>query len=171
MAALSVAALAAFGSLVTASPFDNHLENALLPRQMNPDSTCQVFGLAFQNGGAFFLSNTSTQTFTAIYQFQGCNNDTANVILVNSDNGDQYDCADIPTVPDNTTYQSVCPVQHRQLVTGNYTLVTIGNNGNGNPFAVQRDFVLNVGQQQTSTVTSVVPRTVTSQPTVTVTGK
>ncbi|RMY61897.1 hypothetical protein D0865_00739 [Hortaea werneckii] len=152
-----------------ASPASGQELSDIVRRQNNADSTCQVFGLDFQDGGSYFLNSNSSQNFMASYQFRGCNNATADVTLVNMNNGDQYFCSSVPTVPENTTQVSTCPVQHSQLTTANYSIITLGNNGNGNPFAVQRDFVLDVGRQETSTVTISTPSTVTSNPINTVT--
>ncbi|KAI7205274.1 hypothetical protein KC324_g384 [Hortaea werneckii] len=147
-----------------ASPAPGQEWSEIVRRQHYADSTCQVFGLDFQDGGSYFLNSNFSQNFMASYQFRGCNNATADVMLVNMNNGDQYFCSSVPTVPDNTTQVSTCPVQHSQLSTANYSIITLGNNGNGNPFAVQRDFVLNVGRQETVTVTISTPSTVTSNP-------
>ncbi|RMY84636.1 hypothetical protein D0861_06860 [Hortaea werneckii] len=167
----AVLALAATGVLgrALASPALGPELSEIVRRQNNADSTCQVFGLDFQAGGSYFLNSNSSQNFMASYQFRGCNDATADVMLVNMDNGNQYFCSSVPTVPDNTTQVSTCPVQHSQLTTANYSIITLGNNGKGNPFAVQRDFVLEVGRQETSTVTISMPSTVTSNPINTVT--
>ncbi|RMZ02134.1 hypothetical protein D0862_06129 [Hortaea werneckii] len=164
----ALAATAAFRRTFASPTLDPQLSD-IVRRQNNADSTCQVFGMDFQDGGSYFLNSNSSQNFMASYQFRGCNDATADVMLVNMNNGDQYFCSSVPTVPDNTTQVSTCPVQHSQLTTANYSIITLGNNGKGNPFAVQRDFVLNVGRQQTSTVTISAPSTVTSAPVNTVT--
>ncbi|KAI7381662.1 hypothetical protein KC336_g18791 [Hortaea werneckii] len=165
---LALAATAVLGRAF-ASPTSGQELSEIVRRQNKADSTCQVFGLDFRAGGSYFLNSNSSQNFMASYQFRGCNDATADVVLVNMNNGDQYFCSSVPTVPDNTTQVSTCPVQHSQLTTANYSLITLGNNGKGNPFAVQRDFVLEVGRQETSTVTISLPSTVTSKPIDTVT--
>ncbi|RMZ28856.1 hypothetical protein D0859_07056 [Hortaea werneckii] len=167
-AILGLAATAVLGRAF-ASPVSGPGLSEIVRRQNNADSTCQVFGKDFQAGGSYFLNSNSSQNFMASYQLRGCNDATADVMLVNMNNGDQYFCSSVPTVPDNTTQVSTCPVQHSQLTTANYSIITLGNNGKGNPFAVQRDFVLNVGKQETSTVTISMPSTVTSTPMNTVT--
>ncbi|KAI7490153.1 hypothetical protein KC351_g757 [Hortaea werneckii] len=167
-ALLALAATAGFGRTL-ASPESGPESSEIVRRQNNADSTCQVFGLDFQDGGSYFLNSNSSQNFMASYQFRGCNDAIADVMLVNMNNGDQYFCSSVSTVPDNSTQVSTCPVQHSQLTTANYSIITLGNNGKGNPFAVQRDFVLNVGRQETSTVTVSMPTTVTSNPINTVT--
>ncbi|RMY72614.1 hypothetical protein D0863_04395 [Hortaea werneckii] len=167
-ALLALAATAGLGRTL-ASPASGPELSEIVRRQNNADSTCQVFGLDFQDGGSYFLNSNSSQNFMASYLFKGCNDAIADVMLVNMNNGDQYFCSSVPTVPDNSTQVSTCPVQHSQLTTANYSIITLGNNGKGNPFAVQRDFVLNVGRQETSTVTISMPATVTSNPINTVT--
>ncbi|MCJ1426818.1 hypothetical protein MMC29_004721 [Sticta canariensis] len=47
-------------------------------------------------------------------------------------------------------------IQKKDLVSGEYSLHILGNNGNGEPFAYQRDFSLLVGPQQTTTYTPTV---------------
>ncbi|KAK5118218.1 hypothetical protein LTR85_008198 [Meristemomyces frigidus] len=165
---------AAAAAIAGAGPSDAELpmlhDNvALSKRQMNANSTCQVFGIDFQNGGSYFLNINSTTDFMAVSQFQSCNNDTASILLVNDDTGDQYDCNSVPTVPDGVSQAPTCPIEKSQLVSGNYSLLTIGNNGNGNPFAYQRDFNLTVGQQQTAMVTVTKPYTLSIQSTSTAT--
>ncbi|KAI7253686.1 hypothetical protein KC343_g3657 [Hortaea werneckii] len=167
-ALLALAATAGLGRTL-ASPASGPELSEIVRRQNNADSTCQVFGLDFQDGGSYFLNSNSSQNFMASYQFRGCNDAIADVMLVNMNNGDQYFCSSVSTVPDNSTQVSTCPVQHSQLTTANYSIITLGNNGKGNPFAVQRDFVLNVRRQETSTVTISMPATVTSNPINTVT--
>ncbi|KAI7280194.1 hypothetical protein KC345_g4915 [Hortaea werneckii] len=162
-ALLALAATAGLGRTL-GSPESGPESSKIVRRQNNADSTCQVFGLDFQDGGSYFLNSNSSQNLVASYQFRGCNDAIADVMLVNMNNGDQYFCSSVPTVPDNSTQVSTCPVQHSQLTTANYSIITLGNNGKGNPFAVQRDFVLNVGRQETSTVTISMPSTVTSNP-------
>lgn len=47
---------------------------------------------------------------------------------------------------------STCPLRKNQLVSGNWSIIVISNNGDGSPLAAQRDFILSVGPQRTSTV-------------------
>jgi hypothetical protein len=47
---------------------------------------------------------------------------------------------------------SICPLQKNQLVSGGWSIIVISDNGDGVPLAAQRDFVLSVGTQITSTV-------------------
>lgn len=173
MYARYVIATAAFAVVGHCGPAPVASRNAvsIAKRQMNADSTCQVFGIDFQSGGSYFINVASNADFMTVTDFEGCNNDTASIMLINNDIGDQYYCTSIPTVPDDTPEMSTCPVEKSQLVSGNYSIISLGNNGNGNPFAVERDFVLTVGQQQTTTVTVSVPYTLTMQSTSTVTCK
>jgi hypothetical protein len=57
------------------------------------------------------------------------------------------------------------------MSSGEWTILVIGNNGDGNPFAYERDFSLTVGPQTTETVTQTVTFTQTSIPVVNATGK
>lgn len=80
-----------------------------------------------------------------------CQNDTANVELVNWDTGDEYICSDIPLLPNLTPETSTCNIEKKQMVSGVWGLILISNNGDGDPLAAQRTFTLNVGAQATST--------------------
>lgn len=50
------------------------------------------------------------------------------------------------------------------MSSGEWTVLVIGNNGDGNPFAYERDFSLTVGPQETVTITPTVTYTQTSIP-------
>jgi hypothetical protein len=125
-----------------------------LKRQQDQDSTCIVYGIDFQNDASYFINNESNEDFTLVTQFEGCrcyrradncwlaadsltgNNDTASILLVNDDTSDEYECTPVPTVPQDTSQLSVCPIKKNQIATGSYSILTIGNNGNGNPFCI-----------------------------------
>lgn len=49
------------------------------------------------------------------------------------------------SVPSGTSQLSSCPLEKDQMSTGEWTILVIGNNGDGNPFAYERDFSLTVG--------------------------
>ncbi|CAK4030452.1 Hypothetical predicted protein [Lecanosticta acicola] len=138
-------------------------------RQMNPNSNCSTFGIDFQDGGSYFINSQLNESFTAVSEFEGCNNDTASVVLVNDQSSDQYECTSVPTVPNDTPEMTTCPITNNEMSSGNWSLILIGNNGNGNPFAYQRDFYLTVGVPNTTTVTSTVTFTETSTPIATIT--
>jgi len=57
------------------------------------------------------------------------------------------------------------------MSTGQWTILVIGNNGDGNPFAYERDFNLTVGPQETTTITPTVTFTQTSIPLANATSK
>lgn len=57
------------------------------------------------------------------------------------------------------------------MSSGEWTILVIGNNGDGNPFAYERDFSLTVGPQETTTITQTVTFTQTSVPVVNATGE
>lgn len=95
-----------------------------------------------------------------------CNKDQASVLLVNNDSSDQYLCSSVPTVPDDTPQMSTCSIKKSEMSSGNWSILLLGNNGIGDPFAWQRDFHLFVAVPQTVTTTSTVIVTVTTTPVV-----
>ncbi|KAK3111850.1 hypothetical protein LTR53_012482 [Teratosphaeriaceae sp. CCFEE 6253] len=142
--------------------------------------TCQSFGVDFYGGGSFFQNSLSTDPFTAVEEFEGCSNDTAHNVLVEP-NGDQYECTLTPMQPDDTPETLICPLDKNELYTGDWSLLSISNNGDCDPIAFERDFFLSVGPQSTETVaptltistvfTPVDSSTVTSSQTITSTAK
>lgn len=42
-------------------------------------ATCEVYGIDIQNGGSYFENIQSTDPFSLVQEFSGCQNDTANV--------------------------------------------------------------------------------------------
>ncbi|KYG48493.1 hypothetical protein M433DRAFT_60989 [Acidomyces richmondensis BFW] len=167
MNVLFVAATAALGSslLAQASISD------LIKRQNNANSTCSVYGVDFQNGGSYFINSGSSGDFTAVSEFEGCNNESASVLLVNLQTLDEYECSAVHPTPDNTPEISTCEVQKSDMSSGNWSLLVIGNNGDGKPYAYQRDFYLTVTTQHTVTSTVTGAFTQTIQPTYTITSK
>lgn len=77
------------------------LATSAIAQDCPPAGTCQSFGVDFVNGGSYFQNSLSTDPFTAVEEFEGCQNDTANNIFVDP-NGDQYQCTDTPMTPDDT---------------------------------------------------------------------
>jgi hypothetical protein len=139
---------------------------SLVKRQV---SGCNTYGLDFQDGGNYFINTNSNASFTFVSSFVGCQNDTASVMLINQSTGDQYDCGSVPTVPDNAPELATCPVLKDQIASGDYLIIAVGNNGNGTPFAFQREFNISAGPQQT--FTDYYTPTVTSTPIVITTCK
>ncbi|KAK4494328.1 hypothetical protein PRZ48_014626 [Zasmidium cellare] len=134
------------------------------------DGVCYAYGIDFQDGGSYFIDSRSNVSFTAVSQFEGCQNDTSYILLVNDDTGDQFECSSVPTVPEDTAQLSTCPIEKNQMATGNWTILAIGNNGaDGDPFAWQRNFYISVGIPETSTYTPTVTYTQTSTPITTIT--
>ncbi|KAG9519580.1 hypothetical protein KCU93_g8035, partial [Aureobasidium melanogenum] len=120
---------------------------------------CEVYGIDIQNGGTYFENSELTVPFTLVQEFSGCDNDTANNILVDP-NGDQYECSDTPLVPAYTPETVTCSDWPQdKLYSGDWSLVVISNNGDGDPIAYQRDFSLTVGTPTTVTVTPTVTAT------------
>jgi hypothetical protein len=137
--------------LSAAVPACEDVETYIFKRQMNSNSTCTTYGVDYQDGGNYFINTNSNEAFTFVSGFQGCNNATAQLSLVNEDTGDQYDCGSVPTVPNNAPQTATCQVQKSQLTSGTYLIITIGNNGVGNPFADERQFMIEAGPQATIT--------------------
>ncbi|KAK3116539.1 hypothetical protein LTR53_002963 [Teratosphaeriaceae sp. CCFEE 6253] len=137
-------------------------------RQNDPDSVCSVYGVDIQGGGSYFINSNSNDNFTAVSEFEGCNAGVASVLLVNDQTSAEYECTALPTTPDDTPRMSSCPILKSQMSSGSWTILTIGNNGDGQPFSYQRDFTLQVSPQQTTTVTVSVPLTLSVQSTITV---
>ncbi|OQO00148.1 hypothetical protein B0A48_13935 [Cryoendolithus antarcticus] len=133
-------------------------------RQMNANSTCNAYGIDFQNGGSYFINTLSQANFTCVMQFEGCNNDTAAIMLVNDQASDQYLCSSVPTVPDDVNQMSTCPIMKSQMSSGMWSILALGNNANGNPFAWRRDFTLAAAPQQTTTIYGTITQTVSSTP-------
>jgi hypothetical protein len=118
---------------------------------------CESFGVDFTSGGTFFQNSNSSDPFTAIQEFSGCENDTAHNVFVDP-NGDQTECSETPLQPDDAPQIITCEDWPKSsLYDGDWSLLIISNNGeDGDPIAYQRDFSLTVGEQQTFTVTPTV---------------
>ncbi|CAD0081469.1 unnamed protein product [Aureobasidium vineae] len=120
---------------------------------------CQVYGIDIQSGGTYFENSELTTPFSLVQEFSGCDNDTANNILVDP-NGDQYQCSDTPLTPDYTPETVTCTDWPQdKMYSGDWSLVVISNNGDADPIAYQRDFSLNVGTPTTITYTPTVTAT------------
>ncbi|KAI7393197.1 hypothetical protein KC336_g16365 [Hortaea werneckii] len=137
----------------------------LLPYVSNAQQ-CNSYGIDFTNGGSYFQNSDSSEFFTASQEFDGCQDDTSNNIFVDP-NGDQTQCSDTPLLPDNTPQLVNCTQWPKsELYTGDWSLIVISNNGDGDPIAKERDFHLSVGPQQTVTVSDAVTITNTFTPVV-----
>ncbi|KAG9694475.1 hypothetical protein KCU95_g5619, partial [Aureobasidium melanogenum] len=126
---------------------------------------CESYGVDFQTNGDYFQNISSTAPFTFASIFEGCQNDTANNILVDP-NGNEYQCTDTPLQPDDVIELSTCPMDKNEMWTGDWSLLIISNNGDGDPIAYERDFYLSVGIPSTITYTPTVTITSTSTPVV-----
>lgn len=136
-------------------------------RQDDTNSTCLVYGINYIDGGTYFVDSNSESNFTAVQLFEDCNKDDAYVLLVQQSTEDEWECSMVPTgtsevlympedwqrsltrftlpVPDNTPQMSTCPIEQDQMPSGEWIIIVIGNNADGNPFAYQRDFSLIAG--------------------------
>ena len=52
----------------------------------DPDSVCYSYGVEFVDEGHYFLNSLSTDPFTSLSTFKGCNTDVADFLLVARDN-------------------------------------------------------------------------------------
>jgi hypothetical protein len=135
-------------------------------------SVCHCYGIDFQNEGSYFINSQSNAQFTCVSQFENSQGDPAYIILIRDDeDDDQWECTSVPTTPDNTAQLSTCPITKDQMTTGNWSIITMGNNNNGTAFAWQRNFYLSVGVPETTTITPTVTFTQTTTPSATVTCK
>jgi hypothetical protein len=146
-------------------------------RQDDRNSTCLVYGIDYVDGGSYFIDSSSTANFTAVQQFDHCNSDSASILLVQQSTEDEYECSSVPTgtfgalhipdalrmsltrlshspVPDNTSQMTTCPIEKDQMTSGEWSILVIGNNADGNPFAYERDFSLTVGYGRPYTLIS-----------------
>ncbi|KAH0292975.1 hypothetical protein KCU71_g15085, partial [Aureobasidium melanogenum] len=139
------------------------LAAALLGSRAVAQTECLSYGVDFQTNGDYFQNISSTAPFTFASIFEGCQNDTANNILVDP-NGDEYQCTDTPLQPDDTIELSTCPLDKNEMYSGDWSVLIISNNGDGDPIAYERDFYLSVGIPSTITYTPTVTITSTSTP-------
>ena len=89
---LSASLIFGFGTAVTVVA-----SNSLTTRQDNPTSNCSVYGIDFVDGGSYFINSNSTVDFTTVQQFSGCNDDSADVLLVQQSTEDEWECTSVPT--------------------------------------------------------------------------
>lgn len=72
---------------------------SLLPLAItDPNSVCLSFGVDFVDEGHYFINKDSNESFTCVSKFSGCNEDVADILLVDP-NGDELLCTDVSTVP------------------------------------------------------------------------
>lgn len=107
----------------------------------DPNSICYSYGVDFVDENSYFINSLSTEQFTSVSYFQGCNVGLADVLFVDPDD-DEYLCSQLQTAPENEFKMSTCPIQKRQMVSGHWLLLVLGNNGDGQPFAWQRGRII-----------------------------
>ncbi|KAF2224886.1 hypothetical protein BDZ85DRAFT_194816 [Elsinoe ampelina] len=121
-------------------------------------NTCQSFGIDFQDEGSYFQNVSSADPFTFVSAFEGmsghhirCQPDLAQNLLVDPE-GNEVLCTDTSLTPDDINQISTCPTLKNQLVSGEWSVLIISNNGNGSAIAYERDLYLTVGVPTTITV-------------------
>ncbi|KAL5450595.1 hypothetical protein PMIN05_000852 [Paraphaeosphaeria minitans] len=136
----------------------------------DPNSVCYSYGVDYVDEGSYFINGNSSEPFTCVSTFQGCNEgpDTAEILFVDPNN-EEYLCSEVQTTPDDTPMLSTCPFTKNEMISGHNIILVIGNNDDGEPFAWQRDIYLTVGTQATTTYTPTVTYSITSTPVDTVT--
>jgi len=125
--------------------------------------TCESWGVDFQDKGSYFQNKSSSDPFTFVSTFEGCQNDVANNILVDP-TGEQYLCSDTPLTPPDTYQMSTCPLDKDDLWSGAWSVIIISNNGDAEPIAYQRDFSLEVAVPVTTTYTPTLTVSATTTP-------
>jgi len=78
---------------------------AFLTSRVLADCTCS--GLDYTNGGSYLIDGSSDKTFVFTSQFQSCNDDTVQPILV-SPAGKQYTCSAIKAGDDGQQQSNWC---------------------------------------------------------------
>lgn len=48
---------------------------------------CEVYGIDVVGGGSYFINEASSADFSLVQEFSGCQNDTANNVLVDPNGG------------------------------------------------------------------------------------
>lgn len=122
-----------FSPLFRLSPFAVLLSLAFA----DPNSVCLSYGVDFTDEGHYFINQLSSESFTCVSTFKGCNQGVADVLLVNPSD-EEYLCSQIPTTPEDTPELSTCPILKSQMTSGDWIILVLGNNGDGNPFAWER---------------------------------
>lgn len=130
------------------------------------NSICYSYGVDFLDEGHYFINSGLTDKFSSVSYFQGCNQDKADVLLIEPAgvSTTEYLCDRMPTFPENELQTSICPIEKNKMISGHWILLVTGNNGDGQPFAWQRDLYLTVGTPVTTTFTPTVTFSITSTP-------
>ncbi|KAF1831517.1 hypothetical protein BDW02DRAFT_571976 [Decorospora gaudefroyi] len=135
----------------------------------DPHAICYSYGVDFIDEGQYFINSESTEDFTAVSYFQGCNEDVSDVLLVAPEDisgKEEFLCGKVATTPDDENQVATCPIKKNEMISGHWLLLILGNNGEGGqPFAWQRDLYLTVGTQITDTYTPTVTMGITTTPT------
>jgi hypothetical protein len=67
---------------------------------------CQSYGYDFVDGGSYFQNISSSDDFTFIGYFEGCEGEGSITPILVDPNEDEYFCSDIPTSPNDALFNS-----------------------------------------------------------------
>jgi len=67
---------------------------------------CQSYGYDFVDGGSYFQNISSSDDFTFISYFEGCEGEGSITPILVDPNEDEYFCSDIATSPDDALFNS-----------------------------------------------------------------
>jgi hypothetical protein len=81
--------------------------------QTNP---CVSYGVDYQDGKTYFQNVLLNDPFTFVSMFEGCQNDTAQNVLVDP-SGNQYLCSDTTLTPSDTPEMSTWYVKIHGILT------------------------------------------------------
>jgi hypothetical protein len=69
------------------------------------DNPCKTFGVNYVDGGSYYQNINSTEPFSFVSYYEGCQQDNAQNVLVDP-TGNQYICTDTPLLPSDTPEMS-----------------------------------------------------------------
>ena len=109
---------------------------------------CQSYGIDYANGGSYYIDGGSTDQFTFLSTFSGCNDENISPVLQDP-NGKQYSCSAVRTTPDGAQSVSTCSIRYSDMWSGDWKIIV-----SSRQIGVQRTFSLTVGVPERVTVTA-----------------
>lgn len=124
---------------------------------------CTSYGVDYSSGESYYIDSTSSQYFSFITVFQGCNQESISPVLIAPD-GNEYACSAIKTQPAEQQVISTCGIPFSVMQSGTWKIIVAGSQ-----ISSQRVITLTVGAPQTTwytaTPTVVIGVTVTAKAT------